>query len=313
MKSELTSAEYENILLNIYPRLNQFTHRGGGEGEVYFIDDDYVVKVYNSKLSLEETIAFEQYVAENNSFNSLGFCIPKIYAWIALPQTKGNKIVVLQERAKGKPLYLDEIIEENYGLCSDFCSKQEFKKALANQEGALYTKIVQTFIGEFIKANQQLEALPDSEVENFIISDYGLLSGAQHCQTDIQAPNVMLADNKFTVIDNIFVAEDVERWTDEYNRAHVLKDIFVMFSDSDPFSDMYMHLGAKGLPAVSRLINKNKRVCGAALTKFVKKANQLLAPKITSQDDYDICEAATFDIISENDAKNILQQIDFEM
>ena len=98
---------YNEMLLNAIPHLNSCHKINGGEGVAYFLDGDFVVKEYRDTDNWQMfDVVFSSYCEEMQRFAEQGYNVPKIYAWIKLPnlghypsgQPNKYKYYILEEK-----------------------------------------------------------------------------------------------------------------------------------------------------------------------------------------------------------------------
>ena len=99
--SNVCSNEYERMLFDLVPHLSEYKSISGGEGAAYFIDQNFVVKEYAkdfpSRDEKEFDRVFEDYCREIQGFAQEGYSVPKIYAWLKVPNTNKAAYYMGQE------------------------------------------------------------------------------------------------------------------------------------------------------------------------------------------------------------------------
>ena len=216
MESKYTSifpTDYERMLFDLVPHLSEYKSISGGEGTAYFIDEKFVVKEYSKEFynrnSTGFDLVFNAYCKEMQDFATEGYSVPKIYAWLKVPNDNKSKVYmceempykyyILEENIPGRWIYyFYEDLEEMYKVCSEVCSKAEFMKAIGTSFGKLKLKreILKAYISDYLNVNTMLESMSDNELEKFIVSTFRMAIWGQYSSPDLFRKNIILGDSK---------------------------------------------------------------------------------------------------------------------
>ena len=304
---------YDEILLSAVFELDKFPKKSGQEGTAYFIDENFVIKeMMGDQDSFFKYENFEKYCRELQDFHKKGLAVPEIYSWTMLPKTmfknsRFDRYYVLQERVKGKEM-MNKGLSYSYEDCKDFCSREEFNGAILSQEGELYKKIVLTFLENSLRMNEQLAELPESVIENFILSDYEMMRNEEYGAVDMHSGNVLFDGKKLTVIDNGFIENFFATYNDEKVRQIVMKDILRLMS-GNLTSLAFGAMVQKKVPEAKPINKKHKVVCTKVMKRFVNSTNRLLHPVF--HDDMEYVNSVDFikSVADKEDEEEILSML----
>lgn len=306
MNEILNVNDYDKMLLYLIPRLDEYNYSSGVEGKAYFIDDNFVVKVFFD-YSLDSEM-FDCYCQEIQNFANMGLTVPKIYSWCNFQARN----YILEERIPGKNVFNFDVDSVFY-RCEKFCSKDEFAQVLKKCDTAtkkeLLSEIIKQYILEFIETNENLLNMSDANLEKFIDSDYFMTLNSVYSQNDIFPDNVIFDRNKLTIIDNAFV--DVKQFYDENSsKVRTLKDIICLF-DYNEYVKNLSHINIELADNYVDLQNQNEEVCFEALRRFVRKLNEMHKPVVKIfgyENDYldELLETP----LNNNHAREIFREID---
>ena len=304
---------YDNILLSAVFELDRFPKKSGQEGTAYFVGQDFVIKeLYGSQDSFFNYQNFENYCKELCGYHLQGLDVPAIYSWTMLPHTmfeksKFDRYYILQERVKGRDMFAHGI-SYTYDDCKDFCDKNEFDAAILSREGEMYKKIVLTYLENCLKMNQQLEALPESVIENFIMSDYKMMKTGQYAAIDMHSGNVLFDGKKLTVIDNGFMENFFANYQDEKIRQIVMKDMLRLMS-GNLNSLAFACMVRKKIPESMEYYQKQKVSSKRVVKRFVSATNRLLRPVF--HDDYEYKNSCDFigNVVDGEDEREIVEML----
>lgn len=307
-----TNLDANNYLKAIIPNLDNFSFLCGTEGKVYFVDEDFVVKTYFEPF--KNLVVFNEYCNEIKGFAEKGYAVPKVYSWATVPCESSDKFMafILEERVKGKTLF-DLDVTRLYGACKKFCSREEFDFAIDKKKNnpELLGLILREHILDFLNTNKALNELPESEIERFVSSGYNLGKEARFSWPDVQAGNVMFDKEKLTIIDNAYLGHNVGEYSDDYVKAHVLRDMFLLFyyNENINWTPRYK-CGISD--ELKRLKKENEDECFFAMRRFVRKVNELYRPVLTNVYDYDACKNVAYEIFEKKKADEICAEIQKE-
>lgn len=310
---------YDNLLLSVVFNLKDFPKKSGQEGTAYFIDENFVVKeIMGSQEGFFKYENFVSYCEEINGFREQGYPVPKIYSWTMLPASMFKKIgnfsfdryYILEERVKGKELFSHRI-SESFEDCKDFCSEKEFSDAILSHEGELYKKIVETYLQYFIDTNEQLEALPESVIEQLVLGDYHMMKNQKFGVVDMHNANIMFDGKKILMIDHSFTENFFANFPDEKIRAIVMKDMLRIISGNERglFCGAMNKRKWKDLEV---LFSKHKQTASSVMKRFINVTNRVLKPVFKDDMDYansrDFIKMVSSDEAEEKEMLDMLQK-----
>ena len=273
---------YDNLLLSVVFNLEQFPKKSGQEGTAYFINDDLVVKeMMGSQDSIFKYENFEQYCRELQDFHAQGYAVPEIYSWTMLPKTLFKNSIfdryyVLQERVKGRDMFSKSLCN-TYEDCSSFCTKQEFEAAILSKKGELFKRIVETYLKNSLELIEKLDNMPECLIENFVLSDYGMMKNHTYGAVDVHGANVLFDGEKLVIIDNGFMENFFAGYSDEKIRQITMKDILRIMSGNLDVLACYGYY-KKRWPELTTLYSKHKTACKSVMKKFINVTNRTLKP-----------------------------------
>ena len=293
--SQLTSIDYDMMLYGLIPNLESYPSYHGGEGKAYFVMDKYIVKEYIKPSDTKMfNVFFDAYCQELQNFSNNNYSVPKIYSWLKLPILQKNKksasltykYYILEEQIKGRSLFLGNI-EKAYKVCSDLCSETQFHAVVSNPyyNEKLYTKIVDNYIKDYILMNHTLEGMSEDEIEKMILSICNMYEEGMFSIPDLHYSNVLVGDNKLTLIDNALSYKPLN----DYHNANNSKDLTLtgliyMFASNMPVADIKAHpyfFFGNIKEETSNLLKENSMVCDEAINKVLRVAKNCLSnPKI---------------------------------
>lgn len=309
---------YDNLLLSVVFDLDQFPKKSGYEGTAYFIDDNFVVK---ESLGSQERGAFhtyenfENYCKELCAYHKQGFCVPKIYSWTMLPKNlfkerngvSFDRYYILEERVKGKTLLTDHVCD-SFDCSAKFCSKKDFESAVLSKQGELYKKIVECYLKNCIKINEQLEVLPKDKIEKFVLSDYQMMKNSKFGAVDMHNSNVMFDGENLTIIDNSFADNMYLQFNDEKIRAIAMKDMLRLISNNSN-GLMVSSMMAYKFREFQQIHDKYSKVCKEVVSKFVDVTNDTLSPKFSQDFEYFNSRDFIKLILDGSDEKEVLEKL----
>lgn len=279
MTEKNSQTEYDKLLLSLIPRLGEISFLHGGEGQVYFVDDNFVVKRYY-KFSAYNHKNFENTLRERKLYYKMGLSVNEVYSGCI----SDDRCYMLAKREKGKTIFQNKELHKIYELCKSFCTEEEFEEALHRQEGELFTEIAVTLANEFLECNSNLSNLPESVVENFISTDKYIKQNGKNTYSDIRPQNIILDDNKMTIIDLSYIAPD--RNDNELNdnmKFKILSEIMELFYYNRYFveSQDREFRKIKGCTKLSKIVHESQHMNAVALEKWMRMLKELVAPQIT--------------------------------
>lgn len=310
----LTQSEHNDLLKMLIPHLNEFKFKKGGEGKVYFIDDDLIVKKFKA-ITISVNNSFGKYYAEMKRFHDLGYSVPNIYAYEIIDDmaNPNRGLYLLEERAKGRELYYNGDLEKAYDLCKNLCSKRKFKEAIRVGGSELFDEIIYTYLNDFYQTNQDLLKLPDDVIEKFILSAFNMNIEGRHNYPDLVSVNVLFDKQNLTIIDNAYSVSPLEFKDRNSHAVSTLGDMINLFHANATIHETTdevfgMIINKK---RISELVNSNKEICGNLIRRIVRKTNELISPVVKSE--YDILVDGTLDGATfKKDADQIYDEIQKE-
>lgn len=268
--------EADELLQSIIPHLNDFSHLSGGEGIVYFIDDNFVVKKYFKDITstVQDQRNLVLHCCEVNKLNLQGLAVPRIYS-IELPTNDRPNTYLLEERVKGSCLFSIEEIEPIV------------EKIARKKVAKLQREMISAFKSNYLTVNEQLEALPDSEIERFILTDYLMTRDFKYGVPDVISSNVLFDGNTLTHIDSYFansdssyVGENGEVKLSTTPAESTLKDMLdLMYHNGYAQGQLMKFCGE--YPEVEKLVKQNKRLVRENMKRFISKSNGLISPRFS--------------------------------
>lgn len=153
--------------------------------------------------------------------------------------------------------------------------------------------------------------MSDSEIENFIKTDYIMTLGQTYAFTDINSGNVLISENKLSLID-----PSLPEWVARYQKMAtgervffdilylylVNKDVFHCANRARNFSDLkYQIMGAK--EEILALSEKN-------ILRLIKKLNEMYKPVVTNKLLKSQIEDYAKNAVGLNRMKSVLKEIE---
>lgn len=290
---ELSRDECDRVLLGLIPLLKNCKSVSGCEGTAYFIDDKYVVKKYNNEKKWDVlSDIFDAYCAENAQFAQKGYCTPKIYSWLSVPrvhkpfESKHSSsyyydcdYYVLEERAQGRELFYTHL-EDIYTLVQDRFTLKQFSHALKTPQKHMgdFKEIASEYIRDFMNVNMSIEAMPDSVLENFVLSLQNMFLEGRASTPDIHAKNVISDLNHLMIIDNhmsrrgdspYFSGVEVERF--------VITRLMILFKNNASFGNLGKRAKELGIKSeFAELEEINRTFCAAAIEKLFRVMKRVM-------------------------------------
>lgn len=278
-----------NLLLDFYiDRLPSYDFKTGAEGRAFFVDDDFVVKHISCAKDSNRARDFYKHCEEVRNFHKMGCILPKYYAY-TIKESKTNPenvdMYILIERMPGEELFFTSLEAAYESLFYPICSKEEYTSTIYyNKNLHLEAKIYKKFLDSILESNLKFEAMSDSEIENFIKTDYIMTLGQTYAFTDINSGNVLISESKLSLID-----PSLPEWVARYQKMAtgervffdilylylVNKDVFHCANRARNFSDLkYQIMGAK--EEILALSEKN-------ILRLIKKLNEMYKPVVTNK------------------------------
>lgn len=332
------TTEYDKILLNATQDLECLKRRAGGEGVAYFLGDEYVIKEFVNTGNAEMlSVAFDAYAMEMKKFKELGFNVPEIYSWVRLPGVdKRGKVMdrffILEEKIPGRELYFG-FIEDFFGMVEDWCSKKEFFNAVdyPNENMELFKKIATEYVSDYIRINELIESVPESVLEKLIMDAYNMYVLGTVSEPDLFPSNILVDGENFVIIDNKIsdrsdIAEvyhpDVSEGFEELEIAqnYIVANFLNLFLYNEYIREpekgiLYFVLDTNAV-GLDPLVQRNVKVCEAAILKIVKVMNHCLDnPTFTNKTLFERVRDLIVRSVGQDSAEKIMKKVNtkFEM
>ena len=283
----ITASKYDEILLNLIPRLSEFKSYSGADGTAYIIDDKFVVKKISKARGQAEYFdkIFESYYHEMNDYADKGYNVPRFYSWAKIKKDENSMedffsmpyiYYVLQERMPGRQIYLGDCLENLYDCFEHICSADEYKKAFVEQikYESLIKEIVEAYVQDFVNINSRLEAMSDSELEKFVFAIYDMLKNGKYNVPDIYKGNILLSDkDKISLIDNTCI----DKMNQTYDGKYLTPDefltvvLFELLNENAIMQENMYVMNYRRLfnPDLKQLIRENEKLNEAVLIRIV--------------------------------------------
>ena len=304
---------YHEILFKAIENMCNYHTVRGGEGTVYFVDENFILKEYTAIAN--ELIfdgVFDNYCKECQEFAEKGYNVPKIYAWAKIPNEMYSmfepeyRYFVLEERVKGKELYPGS--SSKYELYEDVCSYSDFFKAYYDKKDLnLLNKLMQTYCQSYLSINEKLYSLDEKQLESFIMTIYKMHVESIYSTPDVYYRNIIFdGDANINLIDNAFNHMMKKYKTDNFAERAIfdivkilninqwLKEETECISDND----------------ISMILDKNRKICNALLQKIIKIINKNIdKPIITNVETYDLLNGMMIAICGEDDGLETMSML----
>jgi len=314
-KKIISSSDYDKLLISLIPNLHQYHYSAGGEGVAYFIDDNFVIKEYSNVCNEQvfEQI-FDRYCEECQMFVEKGYNVPKIYSWIKIPNEPNpyeqkNRYFILEQRARGRELYLSNFSSNYELLGAHICSRQEYEDAMLNRKNPnLRDRIIEEFIKDYLKTNQILEA-SEKNIEELIISIFKMYVEGIYSNPDVFSRNLIIDnDSKLTLIDNRFInADDLNQKT-PVEKLYI--DILKILLKNEYLNDYYVE---ENKIKVESLLFENKKICKELFLKCIRIINhQLEDSKVYDDEVLKELQEEIINMFGCQDGNEILSNIQIE-
>jgi hypothetical protein len=311
MKQVLTD-NYDLILREALPLLDNFEKSSGGEGTAYFLSDKFVIKRHTSQFDWETfDEIFDLYCSEMKKFEELGYCVPKIYSWLKIPKESASiknelnagsyenislpkfDYYILEERVKGRELFYC-FLEDFYPECRDFCSKKQFQKIVNNPDGNLleFNEISRRFFRDYILVNQYIESLPEDVLSKFVENTYQMYMKGKFSIPDVYPSNVLISRKKMNLIDSSALNRNRIGFNESfYTNGFISSVLSLFYTNESIFEPKKMILSSESGKEFSSefapLIKKNIRACRGAMLRLVAVMNKYCEnPVLTDKEMY---------------------------
>ena len=290
--STLKIANYDRVLFDLLPHLPEYKSYSGGEGAAYFIDDKFVVKEYSKNFRGRDAEmfddVFESYCREIQNFSKLGFSVPKIYAWLKIPNLNTDKVLagdemenkyyILEENVPGRWIYyFFEDLDEMYKACKKVCSKEKFESVMRTSGGRLSLKkeILRAYILDYLQMNERLVSMSNNELEKFITSAYYMAVGGVYSGPDLFRKNVLVTDSRIALIDNRVRNDKGLAYKGDIDEHFLVTLIDLIEYNKFMDDNMLLNVYNQSLydDSIGKLVAENRKVCLALTQKIINILN----------------------------------------
>ena len=316
---------YYDILINAIPMLKSCPKYTGGEGSAYFLSDDLVIKEYTDSSDWEEfDKVFETYCKEMQKFGEQGYCVPKIYSWLKLPnmnyysgtQKNRNKYYILEERVKGRNLYYG-YLEDFYPVCKTAFSKSEYMQIL-NDPGTnmvALEEVVKIYLQDYVKMNEMLASMPEESLAKFVTDAYAVHMQATKSEPDLFPSNVLVFGKNINFIDNhVSVDGDRSLLSKEKRDNDFLSNLVNLFYYNANVSDIRnvcFVFPKEKLSSLSRYKKKNQKACAEVISRMLKILKQYCdEPKCSDPKTYLMLVALINNYVGKDNAPDVVKNIE---
>lgn len=325
MSEVIKSTGYDEMLLNLIPKLDGYKSISGADGTAYMIDDKFVVKkITRSRTHKLFDKIFENYFEEMKTYAEKGYNVPKFYAWVKLENKDFESELfsmpydyyILEERLPGRELYLSNRIKDLYQCFESVCSAENFEKVLLSPSKyeTLIKEIVQIYVKDFININTRIESMSDADLEKFVVSIYKMFEEGKYNIPDVYASNVLLSEkNQLGIIDNFCIDREKEYYEEKnYSSEEFVSLMMLELLTANIYMKENYHVEferKKSNSELESLIRENEKVNEAVIVKILnimKKRSGKVS--IKNKDVYEsICDLLA-DYIGKERVENFMQE-----
>lgn len=315
---------FKKLLKDSFKKKDKLDFSSGSEGKAFFVEQNYVLKCYelfvrdDFRLNLLQDRFLLQYGKEVKHFKELGFCYPEIYAYDLIYQDGKKYFCVLQQKLDGRRIFFD-VPKRAYALCEDFLSREDFNTIFeyGRVDGASYEDIMERYIRDFIVMNERFLSLPESAIENYIMSVFGILKNSRISFPDLSSGNVIMGKDTLSIIDNSMLNSPNYFLSDDEIKESTMQIIARFFTACASVNE-YKKTCLP--PRYSRnffadkiipLVDQNKMLSKQAIERLFEVANKCLEnPKISPIIKDEIREYTLIHAIGDKDLANeVCEQI----
>lgn len=290
--------DYNFLLLDYLSKLSSYDRASGGEGIVYFVNDEFIIKKYSAVSYWKKfDEVFDEFCKEMQSLSEVTN-YPKIYAWQCIPNVKyylgkeenKNDYYILEERVRGRDLYKG-FLQDCYDIANIDCSKKQFYDIVDFPEDyySLFCRVVNAYISDYIEINEMLEGMNERDIEKLISDFYYVDSKTQFLISDIQSSNIILDSEKLRPIDPmVLYMNDKKHSKREIVDSFIMRMVNLFWANelctNKSIENYFKYDKAMLGDDFKNLQCKNMKICKAAMLKFAKVMNSYLGQtKITNE------------------------------
>lgn len=330
---------YKLLLVDLIKDLYKFPCKKGGEGTVFFVNNDFVVKKYDVEVDRFVNGFFDGYCKEMQRFNKNGIKVPKIYSWVKVPildeygkkrrfeaegglnNIRANDYYILEEYISDRQLYHDSL-RDCYNIFKDNYSRDEFDGAINNptiNNELLYLEIVKNFVDDYVFMNEYLCDVSMEQIDEFLYNTYVMLLDGRYSMPDVFSANVMINSKNLTLIDNkvkiIYKSKPLSK--KDVNCAMVSGIINMFYYNNFVTTDGSYHVISHQDENVKSILNKKRdRVtfsCKSAMIRMLKRMNSICGHPVVSKDlEYSTNYSMLRHMLSKDDANEVYSYIEAE-
>lgn len=309
--------EYMNKLI---PHLEEYPMNRGYEGCVYFINNDLVMKQFDTKKDYEILeLVFESYCEESNKFEAMGYSIPKIFSWLRIPKKRPldkrlYDFYILEQRMPGKNMFIGKL-EDIYENFSDQYSKLVYNQIILTPERFMsdFKFIAQNYIQKYIEMNQIIESMSVRQLEKFIETVYGLYVKAEYNVPDVHAKNVIFARDSLSLVDNFMCKKKSLVYLNRLTAYEfMLSRIIILFRQNSYVGDIKRkYCGDLYSLQIDKMIDENMNLCASSLKKMVLAMQRCCEHcDLITQDDYKRAYNQLVKYLDDQKAKEVLSSFE---
>lgn len=324
-KIETRSIQFYDVLLQAIPNLKNCKNRCGGEGVAYFLDDNFVIKEYCCISNGDKFDAvFESYCNEIQECGNMGYAVPKIYAWVKIPNSEFGKnkmtgkykYYILEERIKGRDLYYG-FLEDFYPICQDLFLEGDYYDIIHSPDlnKSEFNEIIVRLVKDYIAMNEWLESIPENVLAKFIEDSYAMHHSLKYSEIDLFPSNIIIDENKMTLIDNHMAVSGRCENTKERLDDEFVARVACLFNYNDVVTDLnnsvlFKLKGAEFNYDYSEYQKKNTKVCKSAATRLINIMNKYCDnPKAINKDYFMFVYGAMSKIMGRENAVEVMKNI----
>lgn len=222
---------FKELLRESFSQRQNFKYSSGTEGKAFFLDNNFVLKCYefcakgDEQFESEENRFLLQYGQDIQQFNQMGLRYPKIYSYDIFYEGGKKYFCVLQQRMDGRQIFYSAPLRA-YSLFKELMSEEEFFKVFeyGQMRQDSYDQVMKAYAEDFIKMNERFLSLPESAIQDYIVSVYNILKFSKKSFPDLASGNVIIGEDTLSIIDNAMLnSPDSFLTEDELMQVTMLK------------------------------------------------------------------------------------------
>lgn len=295
---KMSDVERMEFMNRVIPHLEDFPKKRGYEGCVYFLNDELIIKKYDTKKNFNVLeCVFDAYCDEYKRFSELGYKIPRIFAWIKIPLnviTSGRTYdyYILEQCVPGKSMFIGKV-KDIYDFFSEQYSEEFFDIILSspNEHYFEFKNVVKRYIQTYVEMNQIIESMSVQEIQRFIDTVYQLHVNGKYNIPDVHAKNVIFAKDSLFLIDNYMCERKSLVYVNKLTSFEFLVSRIIMLFRQNSFVSKFARDPQYGFIEefeYRKLIEENMDLCVSSLKKMIAAIKvSCNATQDLSQSDYD--------------------------